>query len=206
MPNCFIFAAGDPPAELPCRPGRGDLVIAADAGYRTCLDLGFTPDLLIGDFDSMEEPADFARIFRVPVEKDDTDSFLAAKIGLSKGCKVFHLYGGAGGERLDHTLANLQMLLWLRDHGARGYLYDRKFTYTAIENEEIVIPRRKEWALLSVFCLGEDACGVTEAGVQYPLDGAVLTARFPLGVSNHILEPEARVRVEKGALLLCWEN
>ena len=206
MPNCFIFAAGDPPAQLPCRPGEGDLVIAADAGYRTCLRLGLTPDLLIGDFDSMEEPADFAHILRVPVEKDDTDTFLAAKTGLSRGCTVFHLYGGSGGERLDHTLANLQMLLWLRDHGAWGYLYDRQFTYTAIQNEEIVIPRQKTWALLSVFCLGEDARGVTETGVQYPLQDAVLTAHFPLGVSNHILAEEARVRVEKGALLLCWER
>ena len=206
MPSCFIFAAGDPPARLPCRPAAGDLIIAADAGYRTCRRLRLTPDLLIGDFDSMEEPADFAHVLRVPVEKDDTDAFLAAKEGLRRGCKVFHLYGGAGGARLDHTLANLQMLFWLRERGARGYLYDRTFTYTAIQNEAITIPRRKEWALLSVFCLGPDARGVSEEGVQYPLRDAVLTAGFPLGVSNHILAEEARVSVAEGALLLCWEH
>ena len=204
-PNCYIFAAGDPPADLPRRPGAGDLVIAADGGYRTCLALGLTPDLLVGDFDSMEAPADFPHILRAPVEKDDTDTLLAVKEGLRRGCGVFHLYGGAGG-RLDHTLANLQTLLYLRRQGARGYLYDASFTYTAIENETLVVPRTREWALLSVFCLGQDARGVLERGVQYPLTDATLTAGFPLGVSNHILEDAAQVGVADGALLIGWER
>ncbi len=205
MPDCFIFGAGDAPRELPCRPAPGDLVIAADAGYKTCLALAITPDLLIGDFDSMEEPADFPYILRAPVEKDDTDTFLAAKKGIEQGCADFHIYGGTGG-RLDHTIANLQLLFWLRARGHRGYLYDGDFTYTAIQNEGITIRRTKEWALLSVFCMGPDAKGITERGVQYPLDNAVLTAGFPLGVSNHILEEEAHISVSDGALLLCWER
>jgi len=205
MSNCFIFAAGSPPAELPCRPAPGDLIIAADAGYRTCQALGIVPDLLLGDFDSMEAPADFPNIRRAPVEKDDTDTMLAVKEGLCRGCDRFHLYGGTGG-RLDHTLANLQTLLYLRRHGARGYLYDGQFTYTAIENEGIWISREKEWALLSVFCLGPDAGGVQERGVQYPLTDATLSAGFPLGVSNHILDDTAYVSVARGALLLCWEH
>ena len=205
MPGCYIFAAGDPPDTLPEWPGEGDLVIAADAGYRTCLALGIAPDLVVGDFDSMEAPADFPDILRAPVEKDDTDTLLAVKEGLRRGCGTFHLYGCAGG-RLDHTLANLQTLLYLRRQGARGYLYDGAFTYTAIENEGIEIPRGREWALLSVFCLGGDAGGVTERGVQYPLTEAALTAGFPLGVSNHILEDTARVSVARGALLIGWER
>jgi thiamine pyrophosphokinase len=205
MPTCYIFAAGDAPESLPFRPGEGDFVIAADAGYRTCLAFGITPDLLVGDFDSMEAPTDFPHILRASVEKDDTDTLLAVKEGLSRGCAVFHLYGGAGG-RLDHTLANLQTLLYLRRQGGRGYLHDGAFTYTAIEDEAIEIPKEKEWALLSVFCLGDDAQGVMERGVQYPLTDATLTAGFPLGVSNHILEDTARISVARGALLIGWER
>ena len=204
--DCFIFAAGDKPVRLPVLPREGDVVIAADAGYQTCRGFGIVPDLLVGDFDSMDAPQDFENILRVPVEKDDTDSFLAAKLGLEKGCKVFHLYGGAGGQRLDHTLANLQMLIWLSKRGCRGYFYDRSFVYSAITDEYFTIKKEKDWALLSVFCMGPEARGVSLAGVQYPLEKGSLSAEFPLGVSNHILADEAVVSVENGSLLVCWER
>lgn len=206
MKRCFVFAAGTF-YGLRERPGEpGDLTIAADAGYQACLRENIVPDLLLGDFDSMEPPADFRRVCRLPAEKDDTDTLAALREGLEAGCTDFWIYGGTGGKRLDHTLANLQTLLYLRRQGARGYLYDGSFTYTAIENEAIEIPKEREWALLSVFCLGDDAQGVMERGVQYPLTDATLTAGFPLGVSNHILEDTARISVARGALLIGWER
>lgn len=203
MGDCLIFAAGTM-YDLPRPPREGDYIIAADAGFQACRRLGVTPDLLLGDFDSMDQP-DFPNILRSPVEKDDTDTFLAVKEGLRLGYTTFHIYGGTGGERLDHTLANLQMLTWLRRQGARGYLYDRRFVYTAIQNETLTIPKTVEWGLLSVFCTGADARGVTLRGVQYPLTDAALTAAFPLGVSNHILEQEASVAVTDGELLVGWQ-
>ena len=204
--DCFIFAAGDRPEHLPVLPGQDDLVIAADAGYKTCRSFGIVPTLVLGDFDSMDAPTDFDNVLRVPVEKDDTDTFLAAKLGLEKGCKVFHLYGGAGGERGDHTLANLQMLLWLSKRGCRGWFYDRRYVYTAITNESITIKKERDWALLSVFCMGPDAHGISLRGVQYPLENGSLSAEFPLGVSNHILDDTATVTVTDGTLLVYWER
>lgn len=205
MRRCFIFAAGSF-YGLRERPGDpGDFVIAADAGYQTCRRAGILPDLLIGDFDSMEAPADFARVRRLPVEKDDTDTLAAIRAGLEQGCTDFLIYGGTGGKRLDHTLANLQSLLFLRRRGARGFLFDDDFLWTVIENEEIQVLRTVEEGLLSVFCLGDRAEGVREAGVQYPLEDAVLTPEFPIGVSNHILERLARVGVRKGVLAVGWE-
>ena len=204
MKKCFIFAAGSF-YGLRERPQPGDFVIAADAGYRTCLQEDLVPDLLLGDFDSMEAPADFPNLLRAPVEKDDTDTMLAVKVGLKRGCTHFYFYGGTGGERLDHTLANLQTLLYLRSHGARGYLYDRAFVYTAIQNEALTIAKGPEWGLVSAFCFGGPARGVWEEGVQYPLHDAVLTSDFPLGVSNHILENEATITVRDGALIVGWQ-
>lgn len=204
MTRCFIFAAGTF-YGLREHPAPGDFIIAADAGYRTCLQSHLTPDLLLGDFDSMEEPMDFANIRRSPVEKDDTDTMLAIKTGIAKGCTEFYLYGCTGGKRLDHTLANLQSLLYLRRHGARGWLYDNDFVWTAMENESLTIPKTVEWGLFSAFCLGDRAEGIDEIGFQYPLEDAILTSGFPLGVSNHILEPEATVSVRKGALLVGWQ-
>ena len=204
METCFIFGAGKD-TGLVRPPAPGDYVIAADGGYLACRRAGIVPDLLLGDFDSLPEKPDFEKILQVPVEKDDTDTFLAAKYALERGCRTFHIYGGTGG-RLDHTLANLQLLVWLSRRGARGYLYDEAFTYTAITNDSIAIPRGPEWGLLSVFCMGEDAGGVCESGVQYPLEDAVLTAEFPLGVSNHIIAPQARISVREGSLVIGWER
>lgn len=204
MKRCFIFAAGSF-YGLRERPAPGDFVIAADAGYRICQKENLRPDLLLGDFDSMEPPGDAARVRRLPVEKDDTDTLAALKAGLEQGCDTFYIYGGTGGRRLDHTLANLQSLLFLRRRGARGFLYDNDFLWTVIENEALAVPKTVEWGLFSAFCLGDRAEGVDEEGFQYPLENAALTPDVPLGVSNHILEPEARITVRKGALAVGWE-
>lgn len=204
MKRCFIFAAGSF-YGLRERPAPGDFVIAADAGYRICLREGLCPDLLLGDFDSMEPPVGFACVRRLPVEKDDTDTLAALKAGLEQGRDAFYIYGGTGGKRLDHTLANLQSLLFLRRRGARGYLYDNDFVWTVIEDEALTVEKRVEWGLFSAFCLGDRAEGVDEEGFQYPLRDAVLAPDFPLGVSNHILEPRARITVRKGALAVGWE-
>ena len=203
MKRCFIFAAGTF-FGLRERPVPGDFVIAADAGYRTCQQAGIVPDLLLGDFASMEQP-DFPNIHRSPVEKDDTDTMLAVKTALEQGCDTVYIYGGTGGKRLDHTLANLQTLLFLRRRGARGYLYDDDFVWTVIENESLTVEKTVEWGLLSAFCLGDRAEGIDETGFQYPLSDAVLTPEFPLGVSNHIMEPTATVRVRKGVLAVGWQ-
>ncbi|WP_312280441.1 thiamine diphosphokinase [Oscillibacter sp.] len=203
MKRCFIFAAGSF-YGLRERPAPGDLIIAADAGYLLCQKLGIAPNLVLGDFDSMEEPSGVA-VHRSPVEKDDTDAMLALKTGLEKECDTFYLYGFTGGKRLDHTLANLQSLLFLRRKGARGWLYGDDFLWTAIENESLTIQKEVEWGLFSAFCLGARAEGVDETGFQYLLSNAVLTPEFPLGVSNHFLESEAVISVRRGALLVGWE-
>ena len=204
MKRSCIFAAGSF-YGLRERPAPGDFVIAADAGYRICRQTGIVPDLLLGDFDSMDQPEDFANIHRSPVEKDDTDTMLAVKTALEQGCDTIYIYGGTGGKRLDHTLANLQTLLFIRRRGARGYLYDDDFVWTALENESLTIEKTVEWGLFSAFCLGDRAEGIDEVGFQYPLKDAVLTPEFPLGVSNHILEPVAVITVRKGALAVGWQ-
>lgn len=204
MKRCFIFAAGSFYGLREC-PAPGDFVIAADAGYRICQRENLEPGLLLGDFDSMEPPVDFIHVRRLPVEKDDTDTLAALKAGLEEGCDTFYIYGGTGGKRLDHTLANLQSLLFLRRRGARGYLYDDDFVWTVMEDEALTVEKTVEWGLFSAFCLGDRAEGVDEEGFQYPLNNAVLTPDVPLGVSNHILESEARITVRNGALAVGWE-
>lgn len=196
---CYIFGAGSY-YGLSRRPAPGDTVIAADGGWRVCREEGIVPDLLLGDFDSLHTVPDFAHIRRVPVEKDDTDMMLAIKEGLARGETEFHLYGGMGG-RTDHTIANLQGLLYLAERGAQGWLYGDRERFTAIRNGEIDLPAREK-GIVSVFCMGADAQGVTIEGGQYTVHDAALTASFPLGVSNHFVGNPVRVAVTRGSLLI----
>ena len=197
---CYIFGAGEM-TPLRSRPQEGDYVIAADGGWNACCGEGIVPDLLLGDFDSLDAAPDFHTVERVPVEKDDTDMMLAIKRGLALGHSEFHLYGGMGGRRTDHTIANLQALSYLAARGACGWLYGDGEVYTAIRNGGIALPA-KERGILSVFCLGADAQDVTIRGAQYELANAALTSDFTLGVSNHFVGKEIEVSVGSGTLLL----
>ena len=197
---CYIFGAGEITA-LHRWPQPGDYVIAADGGWSTCCAVGLAPDLLLGDFDSLADlPSDVA-VERHPVEKDDTDMMLAIKRGLALGYEEFHLYGGMGGRRTDHTVANLQALLYLANRGAQGWLYGQGEVYTAVCNTTAVFSPR-ERGILSVFCLGGTARGVTIHGAQYEVTDAMLTADFPLGVSNHFAGKEVKISVCDGSLLI----
>lgn len=198
--SCFIFGAGDF-YGLTAIPEPSDRIIAADGGWNICRSLGIVPDLLIGDFDSLKDVPDFVHMRRVPVEKDDTDMMLAIKEGLAVGETTFHLYGGMGGRRTDHTIANLQALLYLAVRGAQGYLYGDREVYTTVRNGSISWPARDE-GILSVFCMGEDARGVTIRGAQYQVENVTLSAEFPLGVSNHFVGKPVTVSVKKGTLLI----
>ncbi len=202
---CYIFGAGSF-YGLPRPIEKNDLVLAADGGWRVCQSLGLTPDLLLGDFDSLGEIPVFDHILRLPVEKDDTDMLRAVKEGLVRGEREFHLLGGMGGRRSDHTVANMQTLAYLAVHGARGWLYGDGERYTAICGADSLTLEKRDAGILSVFCLGADARGVTIEGAQYELKNAALTAVFPLGVSNHFIGKTVRISLERGCLLIGISN
>ena len=204
MKRCFIYAAGSF-YGLRERPRPGDLQIAADAGLLLCQKQGLHPDLIMGDFDSMTLEGTPEGCIRVPVEKDDTDTMLAIREGLKQGCREFYLYGGTGGTRLDHTLANLQGLAFLCRHGAKGYLYDQDFVYTVIENDTLTLSRQVDWGLVSLFSMDSQVEHVTLKGLQYPLEDGTLTSSFPLGVSNHFMADTAQITAGNGLLLVGWQ-
>lgn len=198
MPICYIVCAL--PVSAPPEKKPGDLVIAADAGYARLG--GVAPDYVVGDFDSLGYVPEGERVLRYPPEKDDTDAMLAAKLGLSLGWRAFVLLGGLGG-RLDHTLANIQTLAYLRGRGAKACLAGEGETVTLIDREALHFREGLE-GTVSVFSYGGFAFGVNERGLRYPLDDATLTSDFPLGVSNAFTGAPATVSVEKGQLLVLF--
>lgn len=202
MAKCVIFCAGGF-ARLAQEIAADDVVIAADGGYRHTQKLGITPDIILGDFDSLGFIPAAANVF--PAEKDDTDAMLAVRHGLSLGYRDFLLYGSLDGPRLDHTVANFQTLQFLCDRGAFGILAGIHTMAAVVQNGTLCFPAGCE-GTVSVFCLGRDASGVTLKGLYYPLENGTLTAGFPLGVSNHFIGREVRITVKSGSLLLLWDR
>jgi len=201
--TCFIAGAA-PGGSVPFSPGAGDLVIAADGGYAHLISLGISPDVVIGDFDSLGFVPSHANVLPYPKEKDDTDMMLAIRYGLGKGYRSFELYGGLGGE-LSHTLANIQALTFLARRGARGTLVGRDARATVICSGHVAFDAAQR-GMISLFALDEEVQGVTLEGLEYPLSGATLTNAFPLGVSNAFTGEKSAVSVRKGALLILWEQ
>ncbi len=197
MGKCIILCAGGFGGLLSPIAG-GDYLIAADGGLRHAQRFGLTPDCVLGDFDSLGYTPAGSQVF--PVEKDDTDAMLAVRRGLALGYRDFLLYGCMDGPRLDHTIAALQTLQFLTDRGAKGALVGLTDIATVVKNGALRFPDTAR-GIVSVFCLGESARGVTLENLYYPLENATLTPGFPLGVSNHFLPGKAaRIAVRQGSL------
>ena len=198
---CYIVGASPDIGPLPIQPGPGDCIIAADGGYARLKERGLQPDVAVGDFDSLGFVPDGAHAYAK--EKNDTDMMLAIRLGLQKGYRSFELYGGLGG-RIDHTVANIQALLFLARRGARGTLVMRATRATVIQRDSIAF-HTAGFGTLSIFSLDGESRGVTARGFKYPLVDATLTNEFPLGVSNEFIGEKSSVSVRDGTLLIIWE-
>lgn len=202
MKTCYIFSAVEMKNNFP-KPEKDDLIIAADAGYLNVQKAGLRPDVIIGDFDSSEKPNTDTPIETFPILKDDTDTMLAIKYGFNSGYKRFAIYGGLGGERTDHTIANIQSLAYIVDHGGEGFLVGENETFALIKNSSITLHSEKG-KTLSVFAYGGIAEGISIKGAVYETDNLTLTPFFPLGVSNKFKENTVTVGVKNGCVLIKW--
>lgn len=198
---CAILAGG-PEKGLPCRPVPPDAyILCADSGLHLAERLSLAPDLVLGDFDSLGAVPESLPHITVPVEKDDTDTMLAARVALEKGFRDIRIYGAFGG-RLDHTIANLQTLEYLRNAGADAVLIGTEnLAFLMLSGEARRIPRQDGWSL-SLFSWSPECTGVTAKGVFYPLENGTLTRDFPLGVSNSVTAEEAEITCGSGVLLV----
>lgn len=202
MGICYLVGAGDFYGQISA--DNDDIIIAADGGYDNLVRRGYTPDILIGDFDSVKTPIpEGLRTIKYPVEKDETDMFLSYEAGVKLGYSEFVMLGATGG-KLDHTLANISLLLYAKNHGHNITLMDSNGIILCLKDEAITLSGNKG-ARLSVFAFGSDARGVCITGTKYEVEGASLKADFPLGVSNEFLECPARISVEEGALIVIAE-
>lgn len=207
--KCILIGAGEFAYSVIQRE-KEDYVIAVDGGMRYCEQLGLEPDLYVGDFDSVEsaqrdklaviERQYPERVKRLKPEKDDTDMLSALRHGLEQGYTEFYIYAGMGG-RLEHTIANIQSLVFLKNHNAKGYLLDGTMSCFVLRNECMKWEAGKN-GYLSLLAMEEQVEGVCICGMKYPLDNAVITNGFPIGIDNEFTGQDALITVKKGTLLV----
>ena len=180
--------------------GDDDFFAVCDCGLRHCEALGINPDLIIGDFDSYNKPVTDKELIALPREKDDTDTFFAAKEGVKRGYGEFLLIGVIGG-RLDHSIGNLSILLYLDSIGLKASAID---DYSVIEvvsrNTAYIESDYKFFSLLNVTGVAK---GITIKNAKFPLENGEINCEYQYGVSNETINSSpAEVSVKEGKLLL----
>lgn len=196
---CYIVGAGDNSGTNFVKREE-DYVIAADGGLQALKKINIIPDLIMGDFDSLGYVPKGDNVIRHDVMKDDTDMMLAVKRALEMGYKNIKLYGATGG-RMDHTIANIQTMLYASRNGATIEMIDEINRYCVITDGAIQI-NGKAQSMFSIFAIGGMAHKVNIKNAMYLLHDFELAPDNPTGTSNAFIGKEVTISVEQGSLLI----
>lgn len=182
-----------------------DYIICADGGARHVLNMNIFPHMIVGDLDSIDEKT--RKIFeskdvvfcKFPKKKDYTDTELAIEYAINKGATEI-LFIGVIGSRMDHTMANIMLLLPLLKEGIHGKIIDE-------HNEIMLIDKEIELDgeigdNLSLVPLTEKVEGITLKGFEYPLCDATILMGQTVGISNRFIDRKGSISIKNGNVLL----
>lgn len=180
-------------------------VICADSGARHVLALGMGPQTVIGDMDSLSpELLDTlrdrgCRILNYPARKDETDTELALRYALEQKPAEIEIHGALGG-RIDHTLANISLLVMAAREGIRTRMIEATTELFVISEQEQIDGSPGE--IISLFPLTTEVKGITLEGFEYPLEKATMEIGKPYGISNRLLGNRGTITIASGYLLV----
>lgn len=210
--RCVVVSAAEIESYKKIRTllNEDDYFIVCDGGLNHCKPLGIVPDMIVGDFDSFDKdkielatgdrPLKTPKIIALPREKDDTDTFYAVKEALKLGFTEFLLLGVIG-QRFDHSLVNISVLLYLKDQGASGIIIDDYSEMKLVGVNPVTVS--SDCAYFSLMCVAGDVSGVTVRGAKWNLENAEIKTSYQYGISNEVVDKKgAVVSVENGTLLL----
>ncbi len=179
-----------------------DFIVCADGGADKLSGTDITPDMIIGDMDSSEKYTEFSKteITCLNIMKDDTDTMHCVCTALDMGYREFLILGATGG-RLDHTLCNLSVLLYLKKRNAHGVILD-EYSETSILSDGINKVSGVMNKTVSVLPFACSKAELTYSGLLYPMDHKTVTAEFPYTISNKAVEDTVHITVHSGTVLL----
>lgn len=183
-----------------------DYIICADGGANHSYKMGITPDYIIGDLDSISSniidsyKLKNVKFEKFPSKKNETDTEICVYLASRLNAKEIDFIGALGG-RLDHMIANINLLYYVRNQGI--------YTKIISEDEDIYIAINEEISIngdvgdtISVIPLNGDAKGVTLNRLEYPLNNYDMKFSLPLGISNVMLDKRCNIKVEQGSLII----
>ena len=177
-----------------------DYIVFCDSGLKHMSELHVKPDLIVGDFDSYENPHLDVETIVLPCIKDDTDTVFAVKEAVKRGFLDFLLVGVIGA-RLDHSLCNVSLLLYLDSLGKTGCIIDDYSEMEIVSSKAALIDER--YSFFSLLNITGSAKGINISGAKYELTDAEISCEYQYGVSNEVtLGKTATVSVADGKLLL----
>ena len=202
MSRCVIAGGADIAdyERIRSKLREDDFLIFCDSGLKHRMGLGRTPGLIVGDFDSTENPHLDVETIVLPCEKDDTDTVYAVKEAVRRGYEEFLLIGVCGG-RLDHTLGNVSILLYLDSIGKKAAILDDHSEMELISGQTVRVEDR--YLYFSLLNISGCAEGITIRNAKYPLEEGTIRSEYQYGISNEVLPGKtAEISVKKGNLLL----
>lgn len=200
MNKCILLGAGEYKDDK-IEKSESDFLICCDGGYdhRGVLKV----DLLIGDFDSINGPLpNDIEIKKLNKIKDTTDIFEGIKEGIKRGYKKFYLYGCLG-NRIEHSLANIQNLIYLKNKGLEGFLIQNHTIIRVLKNEKLVLDSSHK-GYFSLFSFSNSSV-VTIKNAKYEIDKKVIKNSFPLGIDNEFIGQEIEIEISKGTCVLIYD-
>jgi len=195
----------DPPDILSKRQ-PSDLIIAADGGTHHCKSLGITPNIIIGDFDSLDPKEVITyqqagvEIYQYPIRKDETDLELVLQFTMKQEISELYIIGALG-ERWDMTVANILLMAHPMFTRLKIRLLDGSQELVLLRGEDQIELHGQPGFQLSLIPLAGDAHGITTHGLEYSLNDESLYFASTRGVSNVFLHDHAQVIVKEGVLL-----
>ena len=183
-----------------------DYIICADGGANHAYKMNITPNYIIGDSDSInKEVIDFYKKQNIlfeefPSKKNETDSELCILLSKSLNASKIDLFGTLGG-RIDHTLANINLLYYIREQEIIPRIISEQEEIYIATNECVKI-KGKEKDIISIIPIKGDVKGITLENLEYPLNNYDMNYSTPLGISNIMLSEECKIAVKKGSLLI----
>ncbi|MEG1782834.1 MAG: thiamine diphosphokinase [Oscillospiraceae bacterium] len=202
MKRCVVIGAVELNFDLTKVIQPKDFIICADRGWLNAKSQGVKADMIVGDFDSSQKPqGESAQLTVLPIEKDDTDTYYIARYILENHFTDVLMCGVTGGKRIEHTIANIQTLIFFAQNNINATIMDGYSTIIAIQNGKIKLPAMAD-KFFSIFSMGDCAQGVSVKGAKYPLNNYTMLNSYPVGVSNEFADDEVEISVDKGCLLL----
>jgi thiamine pyrophosphokinase len=207
----LIVSGGTVDDELVCQEiknGGYEMVIAADSGMEVLYRHHLTPDIIVGDFDSVSKEAlsFFKDVDRIEFEalnpiKDDTDTEYALRDAISRGVHSVTILG-ATGSRIDHMLGNICLLGMGLVNDVNVTILDTHNRIRMIDSPITICKKEQYGTAVSLIPYSDEVTGVTLTGFKYNLSEYNMKGFNTLGISNEIVEDEATIDLKSGYLLV----